>query len=128
MPRTLDQPLAVLRAADLHGHLFLARISSGRREGVSAGRHLLAAAAATSSLGRLGHAAVAIVAAAVLFGAYYLSLRMWPYGPCLICQGSGRNWGSNGKRHGICRACRGSGRRTRLGARILHTVKHGRGR
>ena len=128
MPRTLDGALAILRAADLHQRLFLATISGNGRDDVSPGRHLLAAAAGTSSLGALGHAAAAIAAAVVLFGAYYLSLRMWPYGPCLICQGSGRNWGSNGKRHGVCRACRGSGRRTRLGARILHTVKHGRGR
>jgi hypothetical protein len=103
------------------GHL--AAVGSGS---VPAGRLGQLADAGPSSLGQLGQVALALAAAAVLAGAYWLSLRLWPYGPCLACGGSGRSWGSNKRRHGICRACRGSGRRTRLGARILGTIKHGR--
>lgn len=50
-------------------------------------------------------------------GAYYLSLRMWPYTRCRRCDGGGRNAGSNRNRWGPCRSCGGSGKRLRLGAK-----------
>jgi hypothetical protein len=59
---------------------------------------------------------VALAAAAVWAGSLYL----WPFGPCLRCNGTGRNSGSSGKRFGECRRCRGSGRRRRLGAKTIH--------
>ena len=48
------------------------------------------------------------------------SLYQWPFGPCMRCNGSGRNSGSTGKRYGECRRCKGSGRRRRVGARTIH--------
>jgi DnaJ-class molecular chaperone len=58
-------------------------------------------------------------AALILGGLYYLSVRLWPFGRCWKCSGSGRNAGSNGKRFGNCRRCKGSGRRVRLGTRLF---------
>ena len=48
------------------------------------------------------------------------SLYLWPFAPCRKCGGSGRNRGSDGKRHGECRRCKTSGRRIRIGARTVH--------
>jgi hypothetical protein len=58
---------------------------------------------------------IALAAAAVWAGSLYL----WPFGPCLRCNGTGRNKGSTGKRFGECRRCKGSGRRRRLGAKTI---------
>ena len=59
----------------------------------------------------------AIAMAAVVFGWWRLSLRLWPYARCGRCKGGGRNWGSNSKRSGRCGRCGGSGRRLRWGAK-----------
>jgi hypothetical protein len=53
-------------------------------------------------------------------GAYAGSLYLWPFRPCVRCNGTGRNKGSTRKRYGECKRCRGSGRRRRLGARTIH--------
>ena len=61
-----------------------------------------------------------ILIAAAGIAAYAGSLYLWPFGPCLKCNGSGRNKGSSRKRFGECRRCKGSGRKRRLGARTIH--------
>lgn len=57
--------------------------------------------------------------ALILGGLYWLSVRLWPFGPCWKCGGSGRNGGSNRRRFGNCRRCKGSGRRMRFGTRLF---------
>jgi len=63
---------------------------------------------------------LALVAIAVWAGSLYL----WPFGPCMRCDGSGRNSGSNSNSnsnsYGECRRCNGTGRRRRLGAKTIH--------
>ena len=49
--------------------------------------------------------------------AYLIGVRLWPFGLCRSCGGSGTSAGSNSHRWGICRRCGGSGKRIRLGAR-----------
>ena len=69
-----------------------------------------------------------IVAAGALLAAagWYVSLLLWPIGPCWRCTsdrrsaargGKGRNRGSNSRRWGRCRKCGGTGTRIRFGAR-----------
>ena len=54
------------------------------------------------------------------FAAWVISLYLWPYRACGKCHGTGRNPGSNSKRHGQCRRCQGAGRRPRIGAKAVH--------
>ena len=54
------------------------------------------------------------------FAGWVVSLYLWPYRPCPKCEGTGRNAGSNGKRHGQCRRCEGTGRKVRIGAKTVH--------
>ena len=57
---------------------------------------------------------------------YYYACKTWPYGPCVRCLGHpGRIMSPGGKHWRTCKRCRGSGRRTRLGARIMHTIDGG---
>ena len=56
----------------------------------------------------------------VAIGVWAGSLYLFPFGPCLRCNGTGRNSGSNSKRYGECRRCKGTGRRRRLGAKTIH--------
>lgn len=51
---------------------------------------------------------------------WVISLYLFPYAPCIRCEGSGRNPGSNRARYGQCRRCLGTGRRQRRGARVVH--------
>ena len=51
--------------------------------------------------------------------AWLVSLRLWPYTTCSWCDGTGRNPGSNSKRHGLCWRCKGSPRKLRRGARLV---------
>jgi hypothetical protein len=129
MPSTLDRALGQIRAADLHAHPVLAAWPGTGRDGVSPGRILHLAAARPPSLGgwtSLEQDAVIVAAVIIAALAYYFSLRIWPYGPCLRCIGhAGKNRGSNRRRWGRCKRCGGSGQRIRLGARLLHTVKDG---
>lgn len=60
-----------------------------------------------------------VIGLAALAG-WVVSLYLWPYAPCGKCQGSGRNPGSNSKRHGQCRRCLGAGKRIRPGAKTVH--------
>ena len=53
-------------------------------------------------------------------GTWTGSLYLWPFRPCLHCNGSGRNKGSSKKRFGECKRCKGSGRRRRIGAKTIH--------
>jgi DnaJ-class molecular chaperone len=48
------------------------------------------------------------------------SLYLWPFRPCLRCNGTGRNKGSTKKRFGECKRCQGSGRLRRIGAKTIH--------
>lgn len=58
-----------------------------------------------------------LLAAGALLAARHLFLLWWhPFGPCLLCGGSGTNRGSNRRRFGMCPLCKGSKRRRRLGA------------
>jgi S-DNA-T family DNA segregation ATPase FtsK/SpoIIIE len=57
---------------------------------------------------------------------YYYACKWWPYGPCVRCLGHpGRIMSPGGKHWRACKRCRGSGRRTRLGARLMHTIDGG---
>jgi hypothetical protein len=62
----------------------------------------------------------AFLAALGIAAVNVLSLYLWPFGPCLSCNGTGRNTGSNRRRYGECRRCKGAGRRQRTGARLVH--------
>jgi hypothetical protein len=62
---------------------------------------------------------LAVIGLIALAG-WAVSLYLWPFAPCGKCLGSGRNPGSNSKRHGQCRRCKGAGRRIRFGARTVH--------
>jgi hypothetical protein len=64
-----------------------------------------------------------LLAAAGLSLAWALSRLLWPYKPCPRCKGSGRNPGSNNRRHGDCRRCKGTRRIRRSGARYVHRLK-----
>jgi hypothetical protein len=61
-----------------------------------------------------------VVSGLIIFAGWVISLYLWPFAPCGKCGGTGRNRGSNGKRHGQCRRCKGASRRTRIGARTVH--------
>jgi len=63
--------------------------------------------------------AVIFIALAVI-AVWAGSLYLWPFGPYLRCNGTGRNSGSTGKRYGECQRCKGSGRRRRADARTVH--------
>jgi hypothetical protein len=71
------------------------------------------------SAARHGSAGAFLAALGIAAG-NLVSLYLWPYGPCLSCNGSGRNRGSGRRRYGQCRRCKGSGQRQRLGARLVH--------
>jgi hypothetical protein len=79
---------------------------------------MLAAAAAQAHLSPLAVALVLILLAV----AWVIRVRLWPFGPCGKCDGTGKNIGSNGRRWGKCRRCKGSGTRQRLGSRPVHKV------
>lgn len=64
--------------------------------------------------------AVLILIILLAIGAWAGSLYLWPFGPCLRCNGTGRNKGSSRRKFGECRRCKGSGRRRRLGAKTIH--------
>lgn len=64
--------------------------------------------------------ATLILIGLVAAGGWVVSLYLWPFRTCGKCGGTGRNKGSNGKRHGQCRRCEAAGRRIRLGARTVH--------
>jgi hypothetical protein len=55
--------------------------------------------------------------------AWVISRLWWPYKPCRRCKGTGRNLGSNGRRHGDCRRCKGTRRVRRFGARAVHRAR-----
>lgn len=55
--------------------------------------------------------------------AWLISRLFWPYKPCRRCKASGRNRGSNDRRHGDCRRCRGTRRVRRFGARTVHRAR-----
>lgn len=48
-----------------------------------------------------------------LAAGWAVSRRLWPFGRCWRCKGTGRGWGSNSRRWNLCRRCGGSGRRNR---------------
>lgn len=66
-----------------------------------------------------GVAAVAITVP-VLAGVFVVSRWRWPYRPCSRCKATGRNKGSNSRRHGDCKRCGGTRRVQRPGARTVH--------
>ena len=68
----------------------------------------------------LGGPAYIAVAVVVLGGWFGLSRWRWPYKPCRRCKGTGRNKGSNSRRHGDCKRCGGGRRVQRPGARTVH--------
>ena len=68
-----------------------------------------------------GLAAMAL-AVLILAAVFLLSRWRWPYKPCRKCEGTGRNTGSNGRRHGDCKRCKGARRVQRSGARTVHRV------
>jgi hypothetical protein len=65
----------------------------------------------------------ALLAALALFAAWVVSRLFWPYKPCPRCDGTGRNPGSNERRHGDCRRCKGARRVRRFGAGHVHRAK-----
>lgn len=68
-----------------------------------------------------GPGAVALAATGV--AAWFLISRWrWPYRPCSSCKATGRNKGSNSRRHGDCKRCGGTRRVQRPGARTVHRV------
>jgi hypothetical protein len=77
--------------------------------------------AATATRLHLSPLAV-VLALVVLAVVWVIRVRLWPFGPCGKCGGSGKNIGSNGRRWGKCRRCKGSGTRQRLGSRPVHKV------
>ena len=78
-------------------------------------------------IGSSGHAdsgtlaGIGALLIAVAGGSWLVSLRLWPYRTCSWCNGTGRNPGSNSKRHGLCRWCKGSPRKLRRGARLFRS-------
>ncbi len=68
-------------------------------------------------------AAALLLAAGALAVVWVASRWFWPYKPCPRCTGSGRNPGSNTKRHGDCRRCKGARRVRRLGAGHVHRLR-----
>ena len=61
-----------------------------------------------------------VLAVLALAAWWFVSRWRWPYRPCPRCQGSGRNRGSNRRRHGDCKRCGGTHRVQRPGARLVH--------
>jgi hypothetical protein len=67
-----------------------------------------------------------LILGAVALGLGWLaSLYLWPFRPCPRCSGSGRNTGSNNRRHGDCGKCGGTRRVQRLGSRAIHKAVRG---
>ena len=65
-----------------------------------------------------------MLAALGLLAAWVVISRLfWPYKPCGRCKGTGRNLGSNDRRHGDCRRCKGARRVRRAGAGHVHRAK-----
>lgn len=64
-----------------------------------------------------------LLTATALSAAWLVSRLLWPYKPCRRCKGSGRNPGSNDRRHGDCKRCKGTRRVRRFGARPVHRAK-----
>ena len=63
------------------------------------------------------------LAAAGLSAAWVISRLFWPYKPCRKCAATGRNRGSNARRHGDCRRCKGTRRVRRFGAGHVHRAR-----
>lgn len=63
-----------------------------------------------------------VLAAGALVLVFTVSRWRWPYKPCSSCKASGRNKGSNSRRHGDCKRCRGTRRVQRPGAAAVHRV------
>ncbi len=61
-----------------------------------------------------------VVIGLILVIVWGVSRYLWPLARCRKCAGSGKNWGSTGKRWGECKRCGGSGRRQRLGSKQIH--------
>ncbi len=64
-----------------------------------------------------------LLAALALLAAWIVSRLFWPYKPCPRCDGTGRNAGSNKRRHGDCKRCKHTGRIRRFGAGHVHRAK-----
>jgi hypothetical protein len=67
-----------------------------------------------------GGVAAAVLGLTGLAGWFAVSRWRWPYKPCSSCKTTGRNRGSNKKRHGDCKRCGGTRRVQRPGARLVH--------
>jgi hypothetical protein len=80
----------------------------------------LTAATATADGLPLGTAAVALLAAVVIYAA---SCTWWPLAKCRCCSGDGRHSRRDGKVFRPCRWCRGSGRRWRIGRRVYNAIR-----
>jgi len=85
-------------------------------------------------IGSSGHAdsgtlaAIAVGLFVVAGGSWAVSLRLWPYTRCSWCNGTGRNPGSSGRRHGRCWFCKGKPERLRRGARLFRSKRWGGGK
>ncbi len=69
-----------------------------------------------------GSAGLGLTAMALAL-AWLISRLLWPCKPCPRCHGSGRNPGSNTRRHGNCKRCKGARRIRRADAGYVHRVK-----
>lgn len=84
----------------------------------------LIGAAILLALAWSSHGAAGLVLALTGLALVWLISRLfWPYRPCRRCKGTGRNPGSNGRRHGDCRRCKGARRVRRFGAGRVHRLK-----
>lgn len=69
-----------------------------------------------------------VVAAALFFGGYLVSLRAHPLTKCRVCKETARHYGVVFKySYRRCRTCGGSGRKDRWGARIFFGGTNGTG-
>lgn len=78
---------------------------------------LLAVARAVLGVGGL------VLATTGLAIAWLASRLFWPYKPCRRCKATGRNPGSNNRRHGDCKRCKGARRVRRFGAGHVYRIK-----
>jgi hypothetical protein len=67
-----------------------------------------------------------ILAALAAVTGYAGSLYIWPFKPHRRCGGTGRNRGSNKRRHGLCKSRRcHAGTVQRIGSRAVHRAVRG---
>ncbi len=66
--------------------------------------------------------AIAALLLLLTAGGYLLTCRIWPYGNCRRCHGTGKSYALIGPGFRHCPRCKATGYRLRIGRRLLNRL------